>query len=329
MRTQTLNSHNFLAVALALTMMVGSDTTLAQSYPSKPVRLVIAAPPGGVADLYGRVVSTKWGELLGQPIVLEYKPGANNNIGAAYVARAQPDGYTLLWAYSPVLTVNPSMYKNLGFDPQRDFVPVRLLGWVESILVVHNSVQANSLQELIALLKSKPGAFNYATGGIGSLPHLAGELFKQAAGVDITHVPYVGAQSTAAALAGEPKLYFATPGNVVQYMKVGTLKAMATTGPKRAFDTPAVPTFKELGFPDLIARAWHGVIAPAGTPKSILARLNQELSKVMSEPEVQETLKRRGLDLEDINTPEDFASFIKSETLMWAKIIKGAGIQAQ
>ena len=319
-----------LAGLTALAASAVAAPAPAQDYPTKPIRLILGAPPGGSADAGARIVAPRLSALLGQQIVIDNRPGANNNIATELVARAQPDGYTLLWGYSAALVVNPSLYEKLAFDPQKDFVPVQLIASFQFILVVNRAVPANSVQELVALIKStKPGQFPYASAGVGSPNHLAAELFRGRAGVDIVHVPYKGGgPATLSLLSGETKMYFASLASVIPQIKAGNLKALAVTGPKRSSEAPTVPTMQESGYPGFDVTAWHGVVAPAGTPGAIVERLRSELVKVLAMQEVQDAFKREGLELER-GTPADFAARIKSETTMWAKVIKGAGIKAE
>jgi tripartite-type tricarboxylate transporter receptor subunit TctC len=319
-----------IAWLLAAVLSLPLTTALAQGgYPNRPVRLVLGAPPGGAADAFARIVAPRLADLLGQPVVIDNRPGANNNISTELVAHAQPDGYTLLWGFSPALVINPSLYKNLPFDPQKDFAPILLLGSLQFILVTHRSIQAASVQELTALVKAKPRQFQYASAGIGSPQHLATELFKRKAGIDLIHVPYKGGgPAVIAVLGGETQVSFASLASVAQHIKAGSLKALAVSGPKRSPQAPAVPTMDEAGFPGFDVRAWHGVLAPAGTPRPIVRRLHQDLLKVVSAPEVKAALAREGLE-QDVGTPEDFAAYIKAETALWAKVIKDANITAE
>ncbi len=317
------------AAALGLAISAITSTTLAQSYPSRPIRLIVAYPPGGGSDTLARIVSPKLAELVGQQIVIDNRPGAAGNIATEIAARAQPDGHTLLWGFSTPLVVNPSLYKNLPFDTDRDFAPVLLLGSAQFLLVVHRSVQANSVQELIALLKSKPGQLPYGSAGTGSPNHLAAELFKGRAGVDMIHVPYKGGGPAAlAVLSNEVKILFGSFASSLPHVKTGSLRALAVTGLKRSPEAPDVPTMQELGFPGFDVRAWYGVLAPTGTPKAIVTRLNRELLKILAMPEVQEALKREGLEPSG-TTPEEFAAYIKAEKALWAKVIKDAGIKPE
>ena len=314
--------------ALALTGLTGAAH--AQAYPTKPVRLVLGFPPGGASDAGARILAPKLGELLGQQVVVDNRPGANTNIANELVARAQPDGHTLLWGFSNGLVVNPSMYDKLGFDPQKDFAPIMLMAQYQFVLVVPRSVPASSLQELIALVKAgRPGEFQYASTGIGSPNHLAAEMLKSRTGLDITHVPYKGGgPATVAVLSGETKMLFASIPSVLGHVKAGNLRPLAVTAAKRAPELPEVRSMQELGFAGFDVRAWNGVLAPAGTSKAIVSRLNRDLTKVVSMPDVQEGFRREGLE-PTITSPEEFAARIRSETAMWAKLIRASGIRAE
>lgn len=322
--------HTLLTAALlSLGAPVMMDTALAQGYPSRPIRLIVAYPPGGGSDTLARIVAPRLTEMLAQQVIVDNRAGAAGNIATEIAARAQPDGYTLLWGFSTPLVVNPSLYKNLAFDTDRDFAPILLLGSAQFLLVVHRSVQANSVQELIALLKSKPGELPYGSAGTGSPNHLAAELFKGRAGVDMIHVPYKGGGPAAlAVLSGEVKVLFGSFASSLPHVKTGVLKALAVTGPKRSAEAAAVPTMQELGFKGFDVRAWYGVLAPAGTPRAIVTRLNRDLLKILALREVQESLKREGLEPAG-TTPEEFSAYIKTEKALWAKVIKDAGIRAE
>ncbi len=331
MKSKSFAGGILCGLMLACATAAWTGGAIAQAgYPTKPIRLILGAPPGGSADAGARIVAPRLAALLGQQIVIDNRPGANNNIATELVARAQPDGYTLLWGYSAALVVNPSLYERLAFDAQKDFVPVQLIASFQFILVVNRTVPANSVQELVALIKAaKPGQFPYASAGVGSPNHLAAELFKNKAGVEMVHVPYKGGgPATLSLLAGETKLYFASLASVIPQIKAGNLKALAVTGPKRSSEVPTVPTMQESGYPGFDVTAWHGVVAPAGTPRPIVERLRRELVKVLAMPDVQEAFKREGLEI-SADTPAEFSARIKSETGLWAKVIKDAGIKAE
>lgn len=318
-----------ISISLALVMCAGGFA-LAQAYPTKPIRLILGFPPGGASDAGVRIFSPKLSQLLGQQIVIDNRPGANTNIANELVARAQPDGHTLLWGFSNGFVVNPSLYDKLQFDPIRDFAPIMLMAQYQFILVVHRSVPASSLNELIAFIKSsKAGHVQYASTGIGSPNHLAAEMLKSKTGLDITHVPYKGGgPATVAVISGEIKMLFASIPSVLGHIKAGNLRALAVTAPTRAPETPDVPTMQDLGFPGFDVRAWNGVFAPAGTPRAVISRLHRDLSTVVAMPDVQEGFRREGMK-SAINTPEEFTARIKSETAVWAKLIKAAGIKGE
>jgi tripartite-type tricarboxylate transporter receptor subunit TctC len=303
---------------------------IAQAYPTKPIRFILGFPPGGASDAGARIIAPKLTEALGEPVIVDNRPGANTNIATELVARAQGDGHTLLWGFSNAFVVNPSLYPKLGFDALKDFAPVMLMAQYQFVLVLHRSVSATSVQDLVAQIKSsKPGTFQYASTGIGSPNHLAAELLKSRTGLDITHVAYKGGgPATVGVLSGETKMLFASIPSVLGHVKAGSLRAVAVTAPKRAPELPDVPTMQEAGFAGFDVRAWNGVLAPAGTPKPIVARLNKELARIATAPDVQEGFRREGLE-PTVTTPEEFAQRIRAETAVWAKVIKAAGIRAE
>jgi len=315
---------------LMFAVAAAASTSLAQTYPTKPVRVIVGVPPGGTSDTSARIIAPKLADLLGQQVVIENRPGANNGIATEYVARAQPDGQTLLWAFSGAIVINPSLLPDVRYDPVKDLAPIGMIGTFQFILVVPRSLNANSVKELIALAKTaKPGEYTYASGGIGSPNHLAGELLKRAAGVDLGHVPYKGGgPAVISVLSSETKMYFAGIGSVREHIKSGALKALAVTGPKRAPEAPDVPTMQEAGIADYDVQAWIGVLAPAGTSPAIVNRLHDHLARVLAMPDVDSSLKRQGLEPAAL-TPETFGARISKELAMWRKLIKEAGIKAE
>ena len=320
----------FSMLSCTILVALSASTSIAQTYPTKPVRLVLGAAPGGSADAGARIVAPKLTALLGQAVVIDNRPGANNNLATELVAHAPADGYTLLWAYSAALAVNPSLYEKLGFDPLRDFVHIKPIASFQFVLVLGKGVMANSVQELVTQIKaSRPGQFPYASAGVGSPNHLAAELFKSSTGADILHVPYKsGGPATLSLLGGETKLYFASLSSVIPQVKAGSLKALAVTGPKRSAELPSVPTMQESGYAGFDVTAWHGVVSPTGTPRMVVDRLNRELVKVLTMPDVQQGFRREGLDIMS-DTPEQAATRIRQETALWAKVIKAAGIKGE
>jgi len=320
-----------LSLLVCIGCMICSATVAAQTYPTRPIRLVLGAAPGGSADAGARILAPKLAQALGQSIVIDNRPGANNNVATEIVARAPANGYTLLYAYSAALAVNPSLYDKLPFDPLKDFTHVQPIASFQFILVLNKSVTAASVKDLVAQMKNaKPGQFQYASAGVGSPNHLAAELFKARAGVNADHVPYKsGGPATLSLIAGETRLYFASLSSVIPHVKAGTMKGLAVTGPKRSPELPDVPTMQESGYPGFDVTAWHGIVVPAGTPKSVVDRLNKEIVKVLHMSDVQEGFRRTGLDIMADVTPQQAAARIRSETVLWAKVIKNAGIKAE
>jgi tripartite-type tricarboxylate transporter receptor subunit TctC len=304
-------------------------TTVVQAaYPDKPIKVVHGFAPGGGADIFLRTIIPSISENLGQPIIVEYKTGAGANLAMEFVAKAPPDGYTLLMG-TPGLATNPSLYAKLPFDPLKDFAPLSLIGSVQNVLVVHPSLPVNSVKELIALAKQKPGTLNYASPGVGTSLHLAGELFKLDAGIDIVHVAYKGgAQAQTDVIGGQVQMMFNVLPSALPFIQSGRLKALAVTGKTRAESLPNVPTMIEAGVPGYTALTWNGLLAPAGTPKEIVARLNDAIVKAMRSPEMKEQLTKIGQD-PGWSTPEEFAAFLREETDKWSKVISASGIAAQ
>ena len=309
---------SFAALALAA-------PTLAADYPARPITLVVAFTPGGPSDVLARIVGKKMGELLGQPFVIENRPGAGGNIAADSVAHAAADGYTLLMGNNSILATNESLYKQLTYSPQKDFMPITLLGTQANILVVHPDVPAHSLQELIALCKAQPGKINFASSGFGAAAHLAGELFKTEAKIDIVHVPYKGAAPALQdVVAGRDQMMFATAASVVGHIKNKQVRAIAVTTLKRTAVLPDVPTMDEAGLKGFDASTWHGLVAPTGTPPEIVAKLHDAAVKALHDPGVQTSLGRLGVDIVG-DTPKEFAAYIAAEIPKWTAIVKASG----
>jgi len=316
--------------AALLGLMIFCNGVFAQNCPSKSIRMIVTFPPGGGADSLARTVAPKLTEIGGLQVIVDNRPGAAGNIGAEIVARSLPDGCTLLWGHSSALVVNPSLYTNLPFDTIKDFAPILLLGSTQYLLLVHSSMQANSAKDLVELVKkSKPGQFTYSSSGIGSPNHLAAEVYKSMAGIDIVHIPYKGGgPAVIAVLSGEVKMFFGSVAASLPQLKAGTLKALAVTGPSRAPEAPDIPTMQESGFPGFDVRAWYGVLAPAATPQNIVLRFHRNLTQILTMPEVRAALKREGLDIY-MTTPQEFAEYIRTQKLFWAKVIKDARIKAE
>jgi len=300
----------------------------AQTYPVKPIRFVVPFAPGGASDVLARLVGQKLAERLGQPVVVENKPGAATTVGAAEVARAPADGYTLLLAPAPFV-IAPLMYQNLPYDAARDFTGVALLASSPLILTAHPSVAATTPQELLALAKSKPGAIMYGSPGNGSVPHLATELFKMRTGADFTHVPYKGGGPAVSDLvAGHIGVMFASPIEVSQHVAAGKLRYIVASTKDRVPSLPGVPTVGELGIAGFDVVAWFGVVAPAATPKDIVSRLSHEIGQILAAPDVREKLAAQGADITFLPAPE-FNAFIAREREQWGQAVKVSGAKVE
>jgi tripartite-type tricarboxylate transporter receptor subunit TctC len=304
------------------------DTASAQQYPARPIRFILGFAPGGGSDTTARAIGTRLSENLGQPVVIDNRAGAGGNIAAEIVARSQPDGYTMLLGNNGILAVNVSLYSKLAFDPVKDFAPVVLVASQPNVLVVHPAVQANSVKELVALAKAKPGQLNYASPGTGTTGHLAGELFKRMAGVSYTIVPFKGGGPSALAmLSGETQFTFATAVSVQGHIKSGKLRALAVTTAKRSASFPDLPTVAEAGVPGFDAITWHGVVVPARTPQAVIARLNREFNKVLQTADMRERLLTLGSEVIG-GEPKQLTEYMRVEIPRWAKIIKESGARA-
>lgn len=299
----------------------------AQGYPSKPVRMVVGFPPGGGTDVVARVIGKKLSEWWGQAVAVENRPGATGTIGADAVAKSAPDGYTLLMGHVNSHAIAPNLFKKLPYDPIRDFAAVAYVGYVPNVLAVHPSVPAKSMRELIALAKAKPGSLHFASSGNGSTQHLAGEMFKQLAGVDMVHVPYKGSgDAIKDLLGGVVELNFDTMPPVVEHIRNGRLRGLAVSTPRRLAQLPDVPTFVEEGMTGFDVTNWYGVMAPAATPRELVARLNADINKAMRVPEVRERLEHVGTQLKEQSAAE-FSAFMKAELVKYAKLVKDADIK--
>jgi tripartite-type tricarboxylate transporter receptor subunit TctC len=298
---------------------------LGQGYPSKAVQIVVPFAPGGATDIVARLVAAKLNERLGQPVVIENRPGAGGNIGAAVAAKAAPDGYTMFMGTISTHAINPSLYAKLGYDPVRDFAPVSLLTSVPLVLVVHPGLGARSIKDVIALAKAKPGELTYASPGAGTALHLAGELFKTLAGVDIVHVPYKGsAPALTDVMAGRVSLMFDTSLSALPHVKGGKLHALAVTTARRSPMLPELPTVTEAGVPGFEVSAWNGVLVPAGTPRDVVGRLATEIAAIMKLPDVRDRLGAQGAEAIG-STPDEFARYIAAETAKWAVVVRASG----
>ncbi len=312
------------AITLALAFGV-SSTAGAQAYPTKPIRIVVPYSAGGSVDVLARIIGQKFTETWGRPTVVENRPGASSNIGAEFVAKSAPDGYTLLAATSTALAVNPSLFPKLGFDPQRDFAPLSLATYIPSILVVHPSLPARSVKQLIALAAASPGELSYASAGSGTPGHLGMELFKTLTRTRIVHVPYKGgAPAVADTVGGQVMMDLAVVPDALSFVKASRLRALGVSTLKRSAIVPEIPTIAESGVPGYEVIGWYGFLAPAGTPRDIVTKLNQEIVRTLQLRDIKERLVGQGFEVAG-NTPEEFASWMKSERVKWAKVIQDSG----
>ncbi|MEN3377673.1 MAG: hypothetical protein V7604_3028 [Hyphomicrobiales bacterium] len=297
----------------------------AAEYPTRPVSLIVAFTPGGPSDVLARIVGKKIGELLGQPIVIENKPGAGGNIAGELVARAAPDGYTLLMGNNSILATNASLYKKVGYDAEKDFAPISLIGSQANILVVNPALPVKSMTELIALAKAKPGQLDFASSGYGAAAHLSGELFKAQAHVDIVHVAYKGAAPALQdVIAGHVQMMFATAASVVGHIKDGLVRPLAVTTLTRTAVLPDIPTVAELGLAGFDATTWHGLVAPAGTPPEVIQMLHRAAITALNDPETRKALIGLGVDVVG-SSPQEFAAYIKTEIPKWRAVVQAAG----
>jgi tripartite-type tricarboxylate transporter receptor subunit TctC len=298
------------------------------TYPAKPVRILVPFPPGGPADALARIVGDKLGQALGQPFVIENKPGAGGNIGMEQGAKAAADGYTLTLAPTGNLTIAPSLYAKLPYDPAKDYAPITVLATVPNILIVHPSVPARSVAELIALAKAKPGTLNYASPGNGSGPHLAGELLKSMAGIDLVHVPFNGVgPAMTGVLAGDVQMFFAQSSAALPHVKSGKVIALGVASRKRIAAAPELPTIAEAGLPGFDVTSWYALVAPAGTPATVVDRLHAEIVKVLGSADVREKIAALGAEPVG-NTPAEFTAMQRAEAARWAKLAREANIHA-
>ena len=314
-----------LSAVLSSSGVAIAQNTATQSYPTKPIRFVIPFPPGGPADIFGRTIGQQLSDRWNQQVVIDNRAGAGGNIGADIVAKAPADGYTILMGFVGTHAINPSLYRSMPYDNIRDFAPVGLVATATIVLVTHPTVQAKSVKELIALAKTKPGGLTFGSPGNGTPQHLAGELFNTMAQVKTTHIPYKGAVPALQDLLGGRISYiFSSMPPALPHVKLGKINALAVTSTKRSPATPELPTVAESGLPGYEVINWYGVLAPAGTPQAIVAKLNTEVTRIMLLPEVKERLAAQGAETMT-STPQEFASFIRSETEKWAKVVKFSG----
>jgi tripartite-type tricarboxylate transporter receptor subunit TctC len=317
-----------LAAAVLLAASGALSTAWAQAYPVKPVRMIVPFPPGGATDILARVAGQKLGEQLGQPVVIENRGGAGGNIGAELVAKAAPDGYTALFTTSGNIVVNPHLYRKMAFDPLRDLAPVAMAATHGNLVLVHPSLPVKSIKDLIAIARARPGQLNYGSGGIGTSPHLAAELFKVMTQTDLVHVPYKGGnQSVTGLLSGEVAVMFASIPSVLQHARSGRLRPLAITSAARSVVAPQLPTVAEAGVPGYQVDIWLGLFVPAGTPRDVITRLNAGIIKALNAPEVRERLEPEGFEASTM-TPEEFGKHIRAELPVWARVVQAAKLRA-
>jgi tripartite-type tricarboxylate transporter receptor subunit TctC len=316
-------------VALTLSAACVAPSFAQTKYPQRTVSLVVPASPGGTTDFTGRLLAEPLSKALGQSVVVDNKPGASGNIGNQFVARAKPDGHTLLVAYSGYQVGNPHLFKQAGWDAMKDFAPVAMVTRAPQLLVVRPGIPVSNLKELIAYLKANPGKLSYASSGNGSIQHIAGELFKQLTSTTMTHVPYKGAgPAVQDMLGGNVDLFMTTPAAVVAQVKADKLKAIAVTSNTRLSSLPTVPTFEEAGLAQFNLDSWFAIYAPVGTPADIVNRLNAEITKIVNTPETRKRAEEAGTSLE-IMTPAQLGDYTRKELEHWGKIIKSANIAAE
>jgi tripartite-type tricarboxylate transporter receptor subunit TctC len=329
MTIDVLTRRNAIAtLVFAFAALAAPSPVAAQAWPTKPVRFIVPYPPGGTSDILARTIGQKLGDALGQTIVVENKPGANGNVGAELVAKSAPDGYTFLLADIGAIAISPSVYPTLQYDPVKDFSPVTMVAYSPHILAVHPSVPAQSVAELIALAKAKPGKLNYAASSTGSAPHLAGVEFAARTGVDWAYIPYKGgAQAITDVVGGQADVLFNGMLATYPHVKSGKLRILAVSSANRVGSIPDVPTVAEQGLPGFETGSWQGILAPAGTPRDIVAKLGAEVGKILQTPDMKERLAAQGAEVR-LMSPDEFGTFIRREKDRWAKVVKDAGIKA-
>ena len=311
-------------LVLAATGLIAAPAA-AQSFPNRPVKLVVPFPPGGPLDTVGRTIAQKLTEAWGQSVVVENKPGAGGNIGADAVAKSPPDGYTVVMGALSTHAVNPSLYPKMPYDAVKDFAPITLVAITPNVLVVNPALPVNSVQDLVAYARANPGKLNFGSGSNGSAGHLAGELFKVDTGTDIVHIPFKGgAPATQALLAGETQFMFDNLANAMAQVKAGKLKALAVTTAQRSKLAPELPTMAEAGVPGFDITTWFGLLAPAGTPPDVIAKWNADVVKILNSPDMRERLTAAGAEPAPM-TPPEFAAFIQRELARYARIVKASG----
>jgi tripartite-type tricarboxylate transporter receptor subunit TctC len=321
-------NRRFSPAVVGCSLCAATPAALGQAYPTKPVRMIAASSPGSAVDIVARIVAQKLGEQLGQQVIVDNRAGAGGNLGAELAAKAAPDGYTLFMG-TPAHAINTGLYRKLNYDLIRDFAPVTQVTSGQYVVVVHPSLPAKSIRELIALARAKPGQLNYASAGSGNATHLAGELFASATRIKLVHVPYKGSGPAVTDLVGgQVQLMFANLVAALPQVKTGRIRALAVTGQTRAAAAPELPTVIEAGVPGYVVTSWFGVLVPAATPRELIMKLNAELARTMSAPDVRDRLAADGAE-PTTGTPEQFGAFLRAEITRWTKVVKDAGIVAE
>ena len=316
------------ATALAALALAAPVQSQSPAYPSKPIRIIVPVAAGGIGDYYARLIGAKLLDTWGQAVLVENRTGGGGNIGSDFVAKAPADGYTLLIGFVGPQAVNQFMFKSMPYDTSRAFAPVAMIIEAEGMLAVHPSVAIHTVDDLLALARAKPGALSYASGGVGTASHLAGELFKSMTKVDMVHIPYKGnAPAIADVIGGQVQLTFATLPTVIPHVRAGKLRGVAVIGGSRSAAAPQLPTIAESGVPGFAVNNWIGLFAPAGTPPEIIRKVNAEVMRIMRLPEVARRMEVEG-ERFTLNTPEEFAQFIRADTERWSKVVREAGIKA-
>jgi tripartite-type tricarboxylate transporter receptor subunit TctC len=317
------------AAAVALAWCAAFDRAEAQTYPNRTITLVIPFAPGGSTSIVGRVIADKMSQLLGQSIVVDNRPGAGGTVGTKYVAKSDPDGYTILLGYTGTLAIGPSLYKDVGYDPRKDFAPIGMIGNAPSALVVHTSFPAKTVAELIAYAKANPGKVNFGSAGVGSVNHITGEYFARTAGITLVHIPYKGTgPALTDLLGGHIPMALAPIPATNPNVAAGLLRALAVTGKTRNSLMPDVPTLAESGFPGFEASLYYGLVAPPGTPRPVIDKLNAELRAALASDEVKKQLAQDGTEITP-DTPEDYAAFIDKDEKKWSELVKASGVEQE
>ena len=319
-----------LTMTALVALVLGLFSALAfgqASYPNRPIKMIVPFAPGGASDFVARIISPKLGEVLGQQIVIENRPGASGNIGMEAGAKSPADGYTIYLGNIGTIAINPAVFQNLSVNPQKDFTAITLVAGVPSILIANPSVPANTVAELVALAKAKPGELNFASPGSASMNRLEMERFMKSANLNIVHIPYKGGAGPAVTgmLGGETQIMFVTLSSAISFIQAGKLKGLGVSTTKRVDALPQVPTMIEAGFPDMVSSSWQGIFVPAGTPRPIVDKLHAAILETMDSPEIKQRFAGGGVDVVTSKSPEDFASFVAGETARWGKVAKEAG----